>query len=103
MDKVNSLATSRLLQALSGTNRKIRKLQTCNPDCCGNIAPEIALTEEQYSSVQSVLGDIEDLHVCIALRTTKPAYFMDAATLITLLIHVAPRLERLILSQDYSL
>lgn len=41
MDKVNSLTISRLLQALSGTNRKARKLQTCNPDPCGDIAPEI--------------------------------------------------------------
>lgn len=103
MDKVNSLAVSRLLQALSGTNRKIKKLQICNPDYCGNIAPEILLTEEQYSSVQSVLGDLEDRHVCIAFRTTKPAYVMSVPTWITLLIHVAPRLEKLALSQDYSL
>lgn len=101
MDKVNSLAASRLLQALSGTNRKISKLQTCNPDYCGNIAPEILLTEEQYSSVQTVLDDLEDLHVCTAFRTTKPAHIMDAPTWITMLIHVAPRLARLTISQDY--
>ena len=77
MDKINSLTSSRLLQTLSGTNRKITKLQTCNPDCCGKIAPEILPTEEQYSSVQSVLGDLEDLYVCIAFRIIKPAYVMS--------------------------
>ncbi|KAJ5628471.1 hypothetical protein N7490_010699 [Penicillium lividum] len=101
MGKVNPLAASRLLQALKGTNRKIRKLQTCNPDYCGNIGPEILLTEEQYSSVQSTLDDLEDLHVCTAFRTTKPAHIMDTPTWVTMLIYVAPRLERLTISQDY--
>ncbi|KAJ5539449.1 hypothetical protein N7513_007781 [Penicillium frequentans] len=101
MGKVNSLAASRLLQALNGTNRKIRKLQTCNPDFCGNIGPEILLAEEQYSSIQSTLDDLEDLHVCTAFRTTKPAHIMDTPTWVTMLIHVAPRLQRLTISQDY--
>ncbi|KAJ5660139.1 hypothetical protein N7507_006590 [Penicillium longicatenatum] len=101
MGKVNSLAASRLLQALNGTNRKIRKLQTCNPDYCGNIGPELLLAEEQYSSIQSTLNDLEDLHVCTAFRTTKPAHIMDAPTWVTMLAHVAPRLERLTISQDY--
>ncbi|KAJ5915394.1 hypothetical protein N7466_011327 [Penicillium verhagenii] len=99
--KVNSLGASRLLQALSKTNRKIIRLQTCNPDYCGNIGPEILLTEEQYSSVLSNLDELEDLHICTAFRTTKPAYTMDIPTWVTLLIHVAPRLERLTISQDY--
>ncbi|KAJ5769686.1 hypothetical protein N7520_004245 [Penicillium odoratum] len=101
MGKVNSLAASRLLQALNGTNRKIRKLQTCNPDYCGCIGPEILLTEEQFRSVQSTLDYLEDLHVCTAFRTTKPAHIMDTPTWVTMLIYVAPRLERLTISQDY--
>ncbi|KAJ5792461.1 uncharacterized protein N7503_008439 [Penicillium pulvis] len=103
MGKVNSLAASRLLQALNGSNCRIRKLQTCNPDYCGNIGPEILLAEEQYSSVLSALDDLEDLHVCTAFRTTKPVHIMDTntPTWVTMLIHVAARLERLTISQDY--
>lgn len=57
MAKVNSSAASKLLQALSlsETNPNIRKLQTCNPDHCGKIAPEILLPEDQYSSLLFVL------------------------------------------------
>lgn len=103
MAKINSLAASKLLQALSlsRNHRKIRKLQTCNPDYCGNIAPDILLTAQQYSSLLSTLVDLEDLHVCTAFRTTKPAYVMDTPTWINLFIHVAPCLERLTISQDY--
>ena len=101
-DRVNSLAASRLLQALSETNRKIRKLSTCNADYCGDISPEISITQPQYSSLLSVLNELEDLHVCTAFLEPNPAGILAARTWVNLLIKVAPRLERLTLSQSHS-
>lgn len=98
---MNSLAASKLLQAWNKSENLKVSPRPVSPDCCGSIAPEIPLTEEQYSSVQSVLDDLKELHICTTVRTRTPAHIMDAPTCITVLIHVAPSLERLSISQDY--
>jgi hypothetical protein len=102
MDRVNSLAASRLLQALSETNREIRKLSTCNADYCGDISPEISITQPQNSSLLSVLNELEDLHVCTAFLEPNLAGILAARTWVNWLIKFAPRLERLTLSQNHS-
>lgn len=98
---VNSLTASKLLQAGNKSENQEFSSRPVSPDYCGSIAPDIPLTEEQYSSVQSVLHDLKDLHVCTTFRTRTPAHIMDAPTCIAVLIYVAPRLERLSISQDY--
>ncbi|CAG8910032.1 unnamed protein product [Penicillium egyptiacum] len=101
MKEVNSLAASRLLQVLSETNQKIGKLSTYNADYCGYIAPEITITQPQHRSLLLVLSELEDLHVCTAFGRPNLAGALTAPTWINLLIKVAPRLERLALSQDH--
>lgn len=97
----NTLALSRLFQALSESNRKIRKLSTCNADYCGEVRPEIDLTGGQYRSLISVFNEVEDLHICFAFNNNpKPTDVLTAPNWADLLLKIAPRLEKLTLSQD---
>lgn len=93
VSKVNSLALSRILQALSESGRQIKKLHTCNADYCADIGPGIALTGAQYNSLLPVLDSLEDLHLCIAVENM---------TWLNLITTVAPHLERLTLSDDQN-
>jgi hypothetical protein len=86
MDKINSLAASRFLQALSLPN-KLRKLSTCNDDYCGDIAPEMAITQPQYNSLLLALDELEDLHICTAFREPIPARVLAAPTWVDLIIN----------------
>ncbi|CAG8336730.1 unnamed protein product [Penicillium nalgiovense] len=80
----NTLALSRPFQALSETSRKIRKLSTW-----------------QYRSSLSVVNEVEGQHICLAFNNKPTGYDMLAAPNWTgLFLKVAPRLERLALSQD---
>lgn len=106
MGRVNSLALSRLLQALNGCNLKIRKLHTCNADYCGEIGREIHLAQGQYGSLLSDLDELEDLHVCINLQQNRRSRFpeshmvLSSQTWLNLIIKVAPQLIKLTLSHD---
>lgn len=93
MQKINSLAFSKLLQALSGSNRKIKTLHTCDPDYCADVGSEIAHTKVQYDSFLPVLDRLEDLHLCIDFEKN---------TWVNLITKVSPSLKRLTLSQSLS-
>ncbi|KAJ5515745.1 hypothetical protein N7527_007305 [Penicillium freii] len=92
--KVNSSALSRLLQALSGSGRKIKTLHTCNADYCADIAPDIELNGVQYNSLIPLLDRLEDLHLCIAVENM---------TWLNLITNVAPHLQRLTLSHAQNI
>ncbi|KAJ5956132.1 hypothetical protein N7501_010411 [Penicillium viridicatum] len=94
VSKLNSLALSRLLQALSGSGRKIKTLHTCNADYCADIAPEIALNGVQYNSLLPLLDRLEDLHLCIAVENM---------TWLNLITNVAPHLQSLTLSHSQNI
>ncbi|KAJ5752241.1 hypothetical protein N7520_009158 [Penicillium odoratum] len=86
----------RLLQALSGASRLVALITV------------VILAQKYFSqmrntasSLQSNLNHLEDLHVCTAFRTPNPTHILDTPTWVTTLIHVAPRLETLTISQDY--
>ncbi|KAJ6071009.1 hypothetical protein N7467_012328 [Penicillium canescens] len=108
--EINALALSRLCEALGASKRrrKIRKLHTCNADFCGYLSPEISLTQAQYDNLLIALDGLEDLHVCLAFNTLagstvrNPANVLNDRTWLNMIVKVAPRLEKLTLSQDYT-
>ncbi|CAG7937415.1 unnamed protein product [Penicillium nalgiovense] len=99
----NTLALSRPFQALSETSQKIRKLSTCHDDYCGEVAPRNWPHRRaiQVRSSLSVVNEVEGQHICLAFNNKPTRRDMLAAPNWTdLFLKVAPRLERLALSQD---
>lgn len=91
MRKVKSLAFSSLLQALSWSNRKIRRLHTCDPNYCADVSSQVTLPEVQCDYRVPFLDSVEDLHLCIDLGRD---------TWVKLVTKLSPGLKRLRLSQS---
>lgn len=110
INDINSLALSRILEALIASNRtrKVRKLHTYNADFLGRLSPKITLEAAQYNTLlSSLLDELKDLHICFAFARSinqfapkPPNILLEGQTWLNLVIKVAPRLEILSYSQD---
>ncbi|CAG8202731.1 unnamed protein product [Penicillium nalgiovense] len=83
--------------------KKTRKLSTCHDDYCGEVAPRNWPHRRaiQVRSSLSVVNEVEGQHICLAFNNKPTRRDMLAAPNWTdLFLKVAPRLERLALSQD---
>ena len=95
--KDHAVAFSTLLEAVVSSNRRIKKLDTCNDEHCA-LPPSYVTLKHNRESLLSSLGQLEFLHLCTSICEKQ----LDDSTfrgLVDLLITVAPNLKVLTYSQ----
>ncbi|KAL4938535.1 hypothetical protein BDV06DRAFT_200737 [Aspergillus oleicola] len=97
--KANSLAVSKLFQALGGCNQKLKRLHTCGLEFCDSILSELPVSQAEVDCLLLTLVDLEDLHICVSYDELTPKKNATSMNAIGLLLAVAPSLKALAFSQ----